>query len=218
MKRLIAPALVALATLGLAGAAAAQTSPAKKELVQRILRLQQSDLEAMARNLVEQLAVRLIQDAGLAMQQMQFPQEKFQSTGKQIEAEFRKYVEDALPIVRERAIKIAPATIGVSLETKMSEDELKQVVAWLESPVNAKFRQVTSEASSGFAQQVASEARPLVQPKLVALDGRIRAILGVPPAGSAQGAGTPRGCILATPQAGQQVVGGRPSNACFRTA
>jgi hypothetical protein len=193
----LAPALIALALSGLVGTAAAQSTPAKKDLVQRILRAQQGDLEAMARNLVEQPAGRMMQEAGLAMQQMQFPQEKFQSTGKQIEAEVRKYVDDALPIVRERAIKIAPSTIGVALETKMSEDELRQLLAWLESPASKKFQQVTSEASSGFAQQVTSEARPLVQPKLVALDGRIRGLLGVPPAGSAPAAGSGPGAASA---------------------
>jgi uncharacterized protein len=191
-------ALAGILLLAAAGSAGAQVttstaSPAKKELVQRVLRVQQGDLEAMARNLVEQPAARMMQEAGMAMQQLQFPQEKFQSTGKQIETEVKKYVDEAFPIVRERALKLAPSTIGVALETKMSEDELKQLLAWLESPVSKKFQQVTSEAGKEFAQQVAREASPLVQPKLVALDGRIRVILGVPPAGAAPAAGNGNG-------------------------
>lgn len=187
----ILTAVLTLAAIGGAGAqvtAGATTSPAKKELVQRILRGQQSDLDAMARNLVEQPAARMMQEAGLAMQQLQFPPEKIQATGKQIEAEVKKYVDEAFPIVRERALKIAPTTIGIALETKMTEDELKQLLAWLESPVSKKFQQVTAEAGKGFAQQVAREAGSQVQPMLVALDGRIRVILGVPAAGGAPSA------------------------------
>ena len=149
--------------------------------MQRVLRVQQSEIEALARNMVEQPAARMMQDAGALMQQMQFPPEKFQSTCKQIEAEVRKYIDEAFPIVRDRAIKLAPSTIGVALETKLSEDELKQLLAWLESPVSKKFQQVTAEAGRDFAQQVSREAAPLVQPKVVALEGRVRVILGVPP-------------------------------------
>jgi uncharacterized protein len=178
--------VLALAAVGGAGAqvtTSTASSPAKKELVQRFLRAQQSDIEGAARSLVEQPAAAMMREAGLALQQQQTPPEKFQQIGKQIEAEVKKYVDEALPLVRDKALKIAPTTIGAALEAKMSEDELKQLVAWLESPAAKKFQQVASESRNEFLQQVRTEAGPLVQPKLVALDGRIRAILGVGPAG-----------------------------------
>jgi hypothetical protein len=185
-------ALCAIAAL-VAVTAGAQSTPAKKALVQRILRVQQSDIEAAARSLVEQPAATMMQQAGMALQQQQTPPEKFQAIGKQIEAEVKKYVDETLPLVRDKALKIAPTTIGVALETKMSEDELKQLLAWLESPAAKKFQEVASESRNDFIMQVRREAGPLVQPKLVALDGRIRAILGVPPLGGqpAPGAALP---------------------------
>ena len=189
MRRLLAATLIGVAAFDMAGRAAAQTapvpaaatSPAKKELVQRILRVQQGDIDGFARSLVEQPAARMEQEAALAMQQMQFSQDRFQSTGKQIDAEVRKYVDEALPIVRERATRLASTTLGPALEAKLTEDDLKQLLAWLESPVKAKFEQVSRD----FVQQAAREASPLVQPKIVALNGRIRTLLGVPPAGGA---------------------------------
>jgi hypothetical protein len=191
-QRFRARAIVGLLALAAVGGAGAQTTTstsgaAKKELVQRILRVQQGDIESMARNLVERPAAQMMREAGLAMQQQQLPQEKFQSTGKLIETEVKKYVEEAYPIVRERAIRIAPMTLGAALETKLSEDELKQVIAWMESPAAKKFQQVTSETQRAFFEQLSREAGPLVDPKLMALDGRIRVILGVPAAGSAPG-------------------------------
>ena len=45
----------------------------------------------------------------------------------------RKYVEEATPIVRERAQKAAPGVMGALLDERFTEDELKQLVAWLES-------------------------------------------------------------------------------------
>jgi len=189
--------LAGVLMLAAAGGAGAQvttsttTSPAKKELVQRFLKVQQGDIESAARSLVEQPAAAMMREAGLALQQQQTPPEKFQQLGKQIEAEVKKYVDEAYPLVRDKALKIAPTTIGAALEAKMSEDELKQLLAWLESPAAKKFQQVASESRNDFLQQIRTEAGPLVQPKLVALDGRIRVILGVPPQGAQPGPAAP---------------------------
>ncbi len=179
-RRVVILALASFAAL----TAAAQTpapSAAKKELVQRILRAQQSDIEGVARSLVERPAAQMMQEAGLAMQRQVAP-EKREAMGKAIEAEAKKYVDEAMPIVRERAIKLAPTTIGPVLEAKMSEDELKALLAWLESPTYKKYTSLGAEMRNGFVQQLLREAGPLVEPKAQALDGRIRLILGVAPA------------------------------------
>ena len=192
-------ALVVAAALAAAGAAAQVTtgtapapapapaqpsSPAKKALVQRILALQQSEIEAFARGVVERPAAQMMRDAGLAIQQ-QVPPEKREATGRAIEAEVKKYVDESYPIVRERALKIAPSTIGAVLEAKMSEDELRALLAWLDSPTNKKYQQVALDVRNTFAQKLLAEMPALLDPKLAALDGRIRVILGVPPANGA---------------------------------
>ena len=192
-------ALVVAAALATAGAAAQVTtgtapapapapaqpsSPAKKALVQRILALQQSEIEAFARGVVERPAAQMMRDAGLAIQQ-QVPPEKREATGRAIEAEVKKYVDESYPIVRERALKIAPSTIGAVLEAKMSEDELRTLLAWLDSPTNKKYQQVALDVRNTFAQKLLAEMPALLDPKLAALDGRIRVILGVPPANGA---------------------------------
>jgi hypothetical protein len=195
-QRIRGRALAGMLALAAAASASAQTTtstvnPAKKELVARVLRLQQGDLDAVARSLVERPAAQMMQEAGLVLQQRQLPPDKVKAIGGQIEAEVKKYVDDALPAVRDKATKIAPSTIGTALESKMSEDELKQLVTWLESPAAKKFQQVAADSRNGFVQQVLREAGPLVEPKLQALDGRIRVILGVPPAGASSGAAAP---------------------------
>lgn len=167
-----------------ASTASAQSTPAKKALVQRVLTLQQGEIETFARGVVERPAAQMMQEAGLALQQ-QTPPDKREAIGRAIEAEVRKYVEEAYPPVRDRAVKLAPSTIGAVLEAKMSEDELKQLLAWLESPTNKKYQQIGGEVRNTFAQKLLAEVPALLDPKLQALDGRIRVILGVPPAGSA---------------------------------
>ena len=93
--------------------------------------------------------------------------------------------------MRDRAVKLAPATIGPMMEEKFSEDELRQLVAWLESPVNKKYAQLGPEIQNTFTQKLVTESRPLVDPKLQALEVKVRASLGVPVAGPAPGASAP---------------------------
>jgi hypothetical protein len=186
--------VVASVAVAVASGAAAQaqvstaSSPAKKELVQKILQLQQAEIEQVARNIVERPAAQMMQEAGLAIQRG-VPPEKREAMAKAIEAEVKKYVDESYPLVRERAIRFAPTTLGAALEEKFSEDELKQLVAWIESPVNKKFQQL-GPARNAFVQKVLSESVGAVDPKVAALDGRIRAILGVPPANPAAASGS----------------------------
>jgi uncharacterized protein len=185
MNKLILTALLSGAALAHAQTTPATTpsSPAKKELVQKVLALQQAGIEGLARNLVEQPAAAMIQAAARALPQV--PADRREAVGKSIEADVKKYVEEANPIVRERALKLAPSTIGVAMEEKFTEDELKQLVAWLESPVNKKYAQLSPEIQKGFVEKLVAEARPTVEPKLQALENKVRTSLGVPTASAA---------------------------------
>lgn len=162
--------------------AQAQTpaSPAKKELVQKLLALQQPEFEQVARGIVQQPAMQIMQQVGPVLQN-QVPADKREAAAKTIEADVRKYVDETYPLVRERALKLAPTVVGAMLEEKFSEDELKQLIAWYESPVNRKFQQVGLEVRGAYLQKLAPEARSVMEPKLQALEPRIRAALGAPP-------------------------------------
>ena len=191
MRRVLATALIAFAASGGAGTAAAQTSPvapsspAKKELVQRLMRLQQSDVEGFARTVVERPAAQMMREAGMALQQQGAPQDKREAAARAIDAEVKKYVDEAYPIVRDRALKLAPSTIGSVFEAKMTEDELRQLIAWLESPTAKKYQSLAADLRNDFSQKLVAEMPALLDPKLMALDGKIRTILGLPPANAA---------------------------------
>ena len=168
-------------------AATATASPAKKELVQKLLVLQQPGIEGVARSIVERPASQLMQAAGQALQS-QVPPEKREAIGKSIEADVKKFVEDSVPVLRDRAVKLAPTVIGPVMEEKFTEDELKALIAWLDSPVNKKYQQMAPELQNTFAQKMIAEAGPLLDTKLQALQTKVRNTLGSPPAGAASGA------------------------------
>ncbi len=202
MKRLMMIAALCAAA-PLAQAQAPAQTQAKKDLVAKVLLLQQPMIENISRSIVERPAAQLMQAAGQALQ-TQVPADKREAVGKSVEADVKKYVDEATPLLRERAIKLAPSTFGVALEEKFTEPELKQLVAWLESPVNKKFQQLGPEIQTNFVQKLATEAGPLLDPKLQALQAKLRTTFetatGAAPAGGAAASNAaPRPATSASP-------------------
>ncbi len=172
----------------LAGAALAHAQgDARKELVARLLQLQQGSIEALARGIAESPAVQMMQAAGGALQ-AQVPPDRREATAKALQTEARRYADEAVPLVRERALKLAPSVLGPALEEKFSEDELKQLIAWLENPVNRKYQQFSSEIQAPLAQKLVADVRPVIDPKIQALEQRMRVVL----TGAAQPASAPK--------------------------
>jgi len=163
--------MAALLCCGLAqaqGTAASASSPAKKELVAKVLQSQQGAAEALARNLVEQPAMQMLQALGPQIA-ARVPPEKREALGKEIQADARKYVEESTPIARERAIKLAPSTLGPLLEERFSEEELKTLLAFLDSPVIKRYQQMGGEMQKALADKLVADVGPTIEPKLKAM-------------------------------------------------
>lgn len=173
--------MAALGVLAASPAWSQTPSDKKKEMVARVLQLQVPEI---ASALVEQPAMAMLQQAGQVIRE-RVPADQREAVAKRIQESTNKFVDEATPLLRERAQKLAPSTLGVALEQKFTEDELKQLLTWLESPVSRKYQQVTPEIQSAFAQKLVAESRPVVDPKLKQLDDSIRAALGLPPAPAA---------------------------------
>ncbi|MBL8331529.1 MAG: hypothetical protein JNM08_00420 [Rubrivivax sp.] len=169
MKHLFATmALVAVSCGAIAQTPSApQSSPAKKELVARVLKIQQPGIELLARQLVEQPVGQMLQQLGPAMQRV--APERRQALAADIQADARKYADEMNPIVRDKALKLAPTVIGPMLEDRFSEDELKQLIALLESPVNKKFQSMGLDMQRALGEKLIAEIKPQVEPKLKAL-------------------------------------------------
>lgn len=180
MKRLLALTALCLSmqvqAQTAASAPAVPSSPAKKELVKKLLQLQQANFDGLARSIVERTAIQLMQAAGQALQ-TQVPADKREATGKKIEVDLRKFVDESSVILRERTAKLAPQIFGSELEEKFTEDELKQFIAWTESPANKKFQQLLPGMQDTFMQKLAAETSPLLDPKFQAVQQKVRATL-----------------------------------------
>lgn len=150
-------------------AAGAQT---QKELVERILVLQQPGVEALARGLVEQSVAPMIAQVGPVVA-ARVPAERRQALLDEMKADVQRYVDESTALLRDRAARLAPSTIGRLLEERFSEDELRQLLAMLESPVNRKFQQLGPELQKTLVDQLVSESKSQIDPKLKALDAQL---------------------------------------------
>ncbi len=177
--------VTALALL-LAGLVHAQTPSTKKDLVAKIMQLQQPGLEGLARQLVEQPALLMMQQVGGALQRM--PAERREALAADIQADARKYVDEAFPLVRDKALKVAPLVIAPALEERFSEDELKQIIATLESPVLKRFQGTMAELQRPLTEKMVADSRSQIEPKVLALQEATAKRLGVSPPNSAASA------------------------------
>jgi uncharacterized protein len=166
-------ALVATATVvAMPGAAWSQAaSPGKKELVAKLLSLQAPGVEQLATQIAQQPAINLVQQAGAVLQRV--PQDKREALGRDIDADVRKYIEEATPIVRNRAVELSPLTVGTLLDERFSEDELRQIIATLESPTWRKFQGSAGDMQRALVERLVADTKGQVDPKLQALQRSI---------------------------------------------
>ena len=162
-----------------------QSTSAKKALVARILKIQQPGIDGMSQAMAERPALAVLDRAGEVLVARIAP-EKREALGKDIQSDVKKYLDEAVPLVRDRAAKLAPQTVGVLLEEKFSEDELKQLAAMLESPVYNKYQQLGSEMQKVLLDKLLADTRGVMEPKINALEQTVAKRLGI---GAPAGAG-----------------------------
>ena len=155
----------------------------KKELVNRILTLQQPSVEALARTLAERPALELAAEARQFIGKV--PEDKREAVVKAIDADLKKYADEAVPLVREKAVALSPSIFGAELETNFNEDELRQLISWFESPVIKRYNQLIPGVQQALTEKLVAETRTQIEPKARALQTAMAKHLGLPPPGSA---------------------------------
>src|SRR5512133_1257998 len=171
--------LVVIALLTLSSVAQAEPTAAKKELISKVLLLQQPAIEQTAQALAERPAAQMMQQAGMVLQS-KVAADKRETVAKAIQADVKKYVDEVVPLVRERAVSVAPSTVGALLDEKFTEDELKQLIAIIESPVNRKFLQMGGDMQKALLDKLIEQTQPTIEPKIKALEQAISKHLGLP--------------------------------------
>lgn len=169
-------ALASALVCTLVAPAAHAQSAAKKELINKLLTLQQPAFDAAARSITEQQPMQMAQAAQKVIMQ-NVPEEKRMATAQAVDAELKKYVESAAPIIQASSNKLAAATMTPALDEKFTEDELRKLIAALESPELKKFQTLLPEMTDKLLDKIIADARPGVDPALNKAAANVRQIL-----------------------------------------
>lgn len=188
-----APAAAAAASS--AASAAPSSSPAKRDLAKRWVALQQASLDAAARSIVEAPARQLLGAADPVLRS-KVPADKRDAVAKQLQDEARKYADDLTPVVRKRAQELAQSQMLPAVEEKYTEDELRQIVGFYESPAFKKLQQTQPPIEQALGQKLLAGIQPTVETKAKALQATMAKILGVSPSPVGGGASAPAGSGL----------------------
>lgn len=156
----------------------------KSALVKQFVDLQKPGVEALARGLVEQSSDP-IAAAGSEYLRTQVPENKRDAAGKAADAELKKYFDENYPVVRDKALQVAPGALGPVLEQTFSEEELRQLIAWISSPLSKKYQDSTQAMQKALMEKVVADTRTTIQPKLEALNVSVAKALGAPTDGAA---------------------------------
>ncbi|QCB48059.1 hypothetical protein [Hydrogenophaga sp. PAMC20947] len=167
------------------------STPAKKALVARMIKLQRPGVEAMSRAMAEEPAAQMLERAAAVLPARIEP-DKQEAVAKGIQADTKKYLDEAVPLVRDRALALAPETVGPLLDKNFSEAELSKLLSLLESPEYLKYQKMSGEMQAALQTQLVTDTRSGVEGKLKALEAAISARLGInAPAASAPAAAAP---------------------------
>ena len=156
--------------------------------MRKALQLQQQNIEGVGVTLASLTGTQMMQLAGPALARL--PEDKRQQVTRELQMEVSRFEGDAAPLLKASALKWAPSTLGAGLRT-LTDDELKVLIAWLESPVSRKFQKVSDDSHRALLQKMSVETRPELDPKLKALEERMISKLKAASA-SAPGSLTPQ--------------------------
>lgn len=144
----------------------AKSTESKARLIERVLNLwHPEDLSVL---MVQRPAADALQQARIALQG-RVSAEKRDAAIKGMAPDVQKYIDEATPVVRENAKRAMASTVVPMLSQNFSEDELKQLIVLLESPVKKKFEQLLPQMERSLGEKVAHDSRAEVDPKLQAL-------------------------------------------------
>ena len=164
LKSMIA-AIVVMAMAGAAGAqaASAPASSAKQQLVQRVLQLLHA--EGMGLAMLQAPVADALAQANVVLQG-RVSVELRDAAMRDISKDAKTFLEQTTPVVKASTKKFIPLTLTPLLTERFTEEELRQLVTILESPVKEKFEKMVPEMKKALGEKVASDTRAVIDPKI----------------------------------------------------
>ncbi len=139
------------------------SADSRQALVDKLLSLWR--VEDVAVVMVQRPAASAMEQARIALQG-RVSQEKRDRTLKDISSDVQTYVDEATPIARDSAQRLVRPTLSPLLLAQFSDEELRQIIALLESPVKKKFEKLVPDLERALGEKVAEDSGAAINPKL----------------------------------------------------
>lgn len=180
------PAAVCLA-LACSLALNAHAQDGKKALATKLAQLQvRSDGAALAEQLTAD-AVQFPLNVWSQRLDESVPPARQKEVREKLDVELKKFADTTHKTVEAQIAPAAEAALVPIFMEKLSEDEMKTIIAYLESPVSQKFQSVAGEAGNAWAQRVIDATRATVESNLKSFDATATRIVGAPATSNGSG-------------------------------
>lgn len=179
MKYFLTP--LAFSILALSGAALAQTVDPKLEWATKAVAVQQGpELERLVNQLAESSSQGIVQSWGDKLRS-DVPKDKVEQVTQSLNSELKKYNDDAVKIISGKVNKASADSLIPVYMARFSLDELKQLVAFFESPAVKKYQSAAPELGNIFVNQLVMETRVDVNARAKQFDEAAAKIVGSMP-------------------------------------
>ena len=129
-------------------------------------KLAQIQLKADSAALAEQLTATAVQPVLANWSQRldeTVPPAKQKEVRDKLDVELKKFADSTHKTVEAQVGKAGEAALVPIFMEKLTEDELKTIIAYLESPVSTKFQALGPEATNAWAKRVIDATRSSVE-------------------------------------------------------
>ena len=157
------PVAIIFAAACAASTGASAQNDGKRALAVKLAQMQQkADGEAM----VEQLTGTAVQPllAGWSQRLDEtVPPARQKEVRDKLDVELKKFADSTHKAVEAQTAKSAEAALVPIFMEKLTEEELKTIVAYMESPVSAKFQALGPDATNAWAKRIIDATKPQVE-------------------------------------------------------
>jgi len=143
-----------------------------KELVAHAVGLMHAEEVPLVR--LQAIVINGVEQAKIGLEQ-RLPADKMQPVMADIGGIAHKTMDEVEPTVRDAGVKLAPSVIGPLLREKFTDEELRQLIALLDSPVRKKYEALLPQIQQAIGQAVTEQTHAQVTPKLQDMGKQISA-------------------------------------------
>lgn len=184
-------AIVFAAACALSTGAIAQTD-AKRALAVKLAQMQQ---KADGPALTEQLTGSAVQPLLVGWSQRldeSVPPARQKEVRDKLDVELKKFADSTQKAIEAQNAKSAEAALVPIFMEKLTEDDMKTIIAYMESPVSAKFQALGPDASNAWAKRIIDATKSSVESSAKTFDAAANRIVSAAAGGSAPSGTAPK--------------------------